>query len=108
MITPLAQVQGVREPSSALQVLNSRETAVVVALVVAQFLFAHGGVWARLGDLDQSILYSYVTIPFVVLALLWSKQSVSLGAWALHTLEITCWKFGLTATLLVGMLALTS
>jgi hypothetical protein len=78
--------------------------AILIA-VVAFFLVGMGPVWLHRWDVDRSILYSYVPIPFLVAGALAWRRRLSVKAWVLHTFEITFAKFVITATVLVSLWA---
>lgn len=87
--------------------LSWRLRLAILALAVLHFIWGQGPVWQHPWDLDRSILYSYVPIPFLVaLALFWVKRP-SISAWLLHTFEISAYKLFLTASMLVVIWQLT-
>lgn len=85
--------------------LSRTESFVLLAAVVIFFLVGMGPVWEHPWDVDRSILYSYVPIPFLVLAVLAVRRKLRLDAWALHTLELVFAKFVITASILVAIWA---
>jgi hypothetical protein len=87
--------------------LPLRYRVVILALVVVQFFFGAGAVWRKPFDWDRSILYSYATIPVLVLGALLLTRRLRFGPWVIHTVEITCVKFLITASFLVGWLLYT-
>jgi hypothetical protein len=76
--------------------LSRRELAVCVGISVAVFFLHQGPFWRHRWELDGSIWYSYFVIPPLVAGVLaWGRKLV-LREVALGTIEVTCWKFGLT------------
>lgn len=73
----------------------------ILAVATTQFLVGHGRVWTIPFDWDRSILWSYATIAFLVLADLAVRRRLHPLAWFLHTLELSAVKFVLTAGFLV-------
>jgi len=76
----------------------------ILALVVVQFFVAHGLPWQKMFDWDRSILASYATIPFLVLAALLLRREMRWVSWFVNTVEIACYKFGITASFLLVLL----
>ncbi|MFZ5468801.1 MAG: hypothetical protein ACOZIN_05125 [Myxococcota bacterium] len=83
-------------------VLSRRARALVLGVVVLFFLVGLGPVWEHPWDVDGSILYSYLPIPFLVAALLASRRRWAWKGFWLHTLEVTAAKFVVTASVLVA------
>ncbi len=79
----------------------------ILAIVVLQFLLARGAVWKNRFAWDSSILWSYATIPVLVLVALAVRRRLQLVSWFLHTLEIACAKFVITASILLAILIAT-
>jgi hypothetical protein len=79
----------------------------ILGIVVVEFLVGHGPVWKQLFDWDRAILWSYATIPvLVLLALAWRRQ-LRFTSWLIDTLAITFLKFGVTASVLIILLVTT-
>src|SRR5687767_958068 len=76
----------------------------ILAIVVLQFAIGHGAVWRRSFDWDRSIVWSYATIPLLVLAALLIRKRARVVSWFLHTLEIAAAKFAITAGILMVLL----
>jgi hypothetical protein len=76
--------------------LSRRELAVCIAISVAVFFLHQGPFWRHRWELDGSIWYSYFVIPPLVAGVLaWGRKLV-LREVVLGTIEVVCWKFGLT------------
>jgi len=86
--------------------LSGLQRSLILTAVVTQFLFLHGLVWRKLYDLDASILWSYASIPLLVLLALSLSRRLDLRHFFLATLEITLLKFLITASVLVLVLVL--
>jgi hypothetical protein len=84
--------------------LPRRTKAIILALVVAQFMVGAGPVWRREFDWDASILWSYATIPALVAVALLLHRRLRLRAWAVGTVEIAAAKFAITAVFLTAWL----
>lgn len=78
--------------------------ALLLTLAVAQFFIGHGPVWRRGINWDYSILYSYASIPILVALALALKRRLAWVPWLLHSIEIGCVKFGVTAGFLLALL----
>lgn len=76
----------------------------MLTLAVAQFFIGHGPVWRRGINWDYSILYSYASIPILVALALALKRRLAWVPWLLHSIEIGCVKFGVTAGFLLALL----
>ena len=92
---------------SAYPALTVRIRVLILVLVVGQFLVAHGQIWKTRFAWDRSILWSYATIPALVAVALAIRRRLGLISWFLHTLEIACAKFLITASILLGILIAT-
>jgi hypothetical protein len=79
----------------------------ILAVVVCQFLVFHGAIWRHQFAWDRSILWSYASIPVLVLVALLVRHRLGWISWFLHTLEIACVKFLITASILLGLLIST-
>src|SRR5262245_52106225 len=79
----------------------------ILAIVVVQFLFAHGPVWNHLFDWDWAIFSSYLSIPALVLIALAIRRQLRLAPLLLDTLQIAFVKFGITASILSVILLLS-
>lgn len=90
---------------SSYPALRRIEALVLLAVAVLFFLVGMGPVWRHPWDVDRSILYSYVPIPFLVALALLVKRRLRWKAWGLHTLELVFAKFVVTACILVGIWA---
>ena len=76
----------------------------ILAVVVTQFLFAHGPVWKHLFHWDWAIFSSYLSIPLLVLVALAIRRQLRLGPLVIDTLQIAFIKFGITASILTVIL----
>ncbi len=97
----------VSEPQPTYPALSTRWRLLLLAGVVAQFLFVHGAVWKQRFDWDHSILYSYLTIPPLVLVALLLTRRFGPVAWLVHTIELMAAKFAVTASVLLVLLVFT-
>jgi plastocyanin len=84
--------------------LSRRDLLVLIALAVVHFLVLHGPVWLQHRDWDRSIFYSYAPIPLLVLIAIRLRGRVRVTAWLIHTLEVVCAKFVITALVIIGLL----
>jgi hypothetical protein len=76
----------------------------ILGIVVVQFVVGHGAIWRRSFDWDRSIVWSYATIPVLVLVALIIRKRARIVTWFLHTLEIAAAKFAITAAILMALL----
>jgi hypothetical protein len=76
--------------------LSRLELAVCVGLSVAVFFLHQGPFWRHRWELDGSIWVSYLVIPPLVAGVLAWGRKLQLREVVLGTIEVTCWKFGLT------------
>lgn len=60
------------------------------------FAFCQGPFWRHRWQIDSSIWWSYLVIPFVVAAALGWSHRLAWSAFAIGVLEVTCFKFGVT------------
>jgi hypothetical protein len=93
------------EAEKSFPALSRLEVGLLLFSMVLLFLVGLGPVWEHPWDVDGSIGYSYLPIPFLVLAMLAWKRRLKFMPWLLHTLEVTFAKFIITATILVAIWA---
>ena len=97
--------------SSALRVkssegaLTTRQTLGILALALTQFLLGAGPLWRHPWEPNASIVYSYIPLPFMVLACLLYNRRFAWSVWVFDTFRIVCIKFVITAFILVGLWA---
>src|SRR5262245_45025780 len=97
---PMTSTRHVEEPVPGGASLPLTWRLAILAIVVTQFLFAHGPVWNRLFDWDWAIFASYLSIPLLVLIALAIRRQLRLAPLLLDTLQIAFVKFGITASIL--------
>ena len=95
-------------PPSRYPALTWTARLFILALVVAQFLFAHGPVWRTRFNWNAAIAYSYASIPVLVGVALALKKQLRPLPWFLHTLELSGMKFVITAGTLLALLTTQS
>src|SRR5438132_12714978 len=76
--------------------LSRGELATCVVVSLAVFFLHQGPFWRHRWQLDASIWWSYLVIPFVVAAVLAWRRKLARRELVLGTIEVTCWKFGAT------------
>ncbi|MCA9622317.1 MAG: hypothetical protein KC731_25005 [Myxococcales bacterium] len=80
--------------------LSPKERWGSLVLLVLLFLFGGGrALWNDPLHVDAAAFISYAPIPVMVIVLLALRRRLTFAAWALNTLELTLWKFGITYTL---------
>jgi hypothetical protein len=76
--------------------LTRAELALCIGASLGVFLLHQGPFWRHRWDLDGSIWYSYFVIPVIVAGVLAWGRKLALREVVLGTIEVACWKFGLT------------
>src|SRR5215468_11691948 len=76
--------------------LSRLELALCVGASVGVFFLYQGPFWRHRWHLDGSIGYSYLAIPALVATVLTWRRKLVLREVILGTIEVACWKFGVT------------
>jgi hypothetical protein len=76
--------------------LSRLELAICLGVSVAVFFLHQGPFWRHRWQLDGSIWTSYLVIPPLVAGVLVWGRRLELRELVLGTIEVTCWKFGVT------------
>jgi hypothetical protein len=76
--------------------LSRLQMALCVGLSVALFFLYQGPFWRHRWELDGSIWYSYLVIPVLVGGMLAWGRKLAVRELVLGTIEVVCWKFGVT------------
>jgi hypothetical protein len=94
--TPSKNADVSQAPATAAANMSRTEIAVCLGLSLAVFFLYQGPFWRHRWQIDGSIWYSYLVIPFVVAMVLLRGRKLAFRPFALGTIEVTCWKFGAT------------
>jgi len=76
--------------------LSRLELGVCLLISIAVFFLYQGPIWRHRWRIDGAIGYSYLVIPFVVAGVLLRARKFEVREFALGSLEVACWKFGIT------------
>ncbi len=87
--------------------LSPRDRLLLLAVSLSVFVALEGLPWRHMFHWDRGIFLSYAVIPLLVLAALLARRRFGGAAWLVYSLEIAVAKFGLTAGVLVIVLAMT-
>ena len=77
----------------------------ILALCLGIFLLADGPIWENPFDIDRQVYLSYLAIPPLVLLASVLRRTWSWRWLFLDTLELTCFKFGLTYGIAIALWA---
>jgi hypothetical protein len=76
--------------------LSRGDVLLCLGLSLAVFLLYQGPFWRHRWQLDASIGVSYLVIPFIVAGVLAYRRRLAVRELLLGSIEVTCWKFGVT------------
>lgn len=86
--------------------LSIWEFAGILALCVAIFVGLLGPAWNGSYDIDRAVALSYLPIPPLVLACLLYRGRLRVRSLVVGSFVVACAKFGITAILVIGALAM--
>jgi hypothetical protein len=76
--------------------MSRGDVLLCLGLSLAVFFLYQGPFWRHRWQLDASIGYSYLVIPLIVAGVLAWRRKLAVRELLLGTIEVTCWKFGVT------------